>query len=351
MLVMAMLLQGCGNMAMKQAASSGDSVRTEAVSAEEHSGGTLSGSEGGAGSALPEAEGGTGSGYPEADGGAGSTLPEAEGGTGSALPGAEGNAGGILSGEAGAAGEGVPSALPDEGEAALPAMNGSPEQGQATEPVPPDAGTAPAADSRNPGLVDRSSRNFHVVFNGDSRTVCLYCAQAYSEEEYPKHLFTHHLSETYSASVGNSTFVAKGGEGYYFFSTYGLALAATHFEEDSVLVVWFGVNDAEFVDQYIVYMNGASLQFGIPVYYMTLGPCCDTWTKREPGIEAMNEKLRTQLRPEIGVIDVFPFIQDGMNRGEFGTLDGLHYNYKTSRAIYDYVMAFLEAEYAAGKWQ
>ena len=251
-------------------------------------------------------------------------------------------------------------------QAAIPDTQGGPEEEALSEALPGQEGTAPgevppvqeaevlpagpdAQEAEEPQAVP--DRHFQVVINGDSRTVCLYCSLAYSEEEFPQHLFTHHLSETYSADYGNSCFVAKGGEGYDFFTTYGLALAATHFGEDSVLVVWFGVNDAERADQYITYMNNVSLQFGIPVYYMTIGPCYDSWTKREPGVEEMNRKLRENLRPEIRVIDMFSFIQDGMARGEFGTLDGLHYNYRTCRAIYEHLLEVLEQEYAEGRME
>ena len=226
------------------------------------------------------------------------------------------------------------------------AADGGSGAAESTEPLAAEPAAEPqAAEETTP------ARHFHVVVNGDSRSVCLYCSQAYSEEEFPKHLFTHHLSETYSADFGDLTFVAKGGEGYDFFSTYGLALAATHFGPDSVLVVWFGVNDAERADQYITYMNNVSLQFGIPVYYMTIGPCYDQWTIREPAVEEMNRKLKENLRPEIRVIDMFSFIQDGIARGEFGTLDGLHYNYHTCRAIVEHLLQVLEEEYAAGRME
>ena len=183
----------------------------------------------------------------------------------------------------------------------------------------------------------------NLVINGDSRTVGLFCSLAYDAEEFPKHLF-YHISEDYSGAVGNIVFVGKGGEGYNWFSTYGLAFAARHFDENSVLAVWFGVNDPENAANYVTYMNNVSLQWGIPVYYLTVGPCYDHWAEREGAVEEMNRMLYEGLREEITVIDVWQFIRDGMDRGEFGTQDGLHYNYYTCNAVNEFVYRSIDED-------
>ena len=182
-----------------------------------------------------------------------------------------------------------------------------------------------------------------LIFNGDSRTVGLYCSQAYDAEEFPKHLF-YHIAEDYTGTVGSNVFVGKGGEGYVWFSTYGLAFAALQINEDAVLAVWFGVNDPENADSYVAYMNNVSLQWGIPVYYLNVGPCYGSWAVKEPAVQEMNRKLAEGLREEITVIDVYSFIQNGMDTGIFGTQDGLHYNYETCRAIVDFAVREIDAD-------
>lgn len=176
----------------------------------------------------------------------------------------------------------------------------------------------------------------HLVICGDSRTVGLYCSQAYDENEFASHMF-YNISSEYTGIANNMVFVAKGGEGYDFFAKLGLALAALYLDEDAVLVVWYGVNDLQKADQYVSYMNGAGLQFGVPVYYMTVGPADKDWAYDMPDILAMNQKLRDGLDPAIGIIDTFTFIQTGMDAGTCATLDGLHYTYETDRQIVDYM--------------
>ena len=113
---------------------------------------------------------------------------------------------------------------------------------------------------------------------------------------------------------------------------------------DAVLAVWFGVNDPENADSYVTYMNNVSLQWGIPVYYLNVGPCYGSWAVKEPAVQEMNRKLAEGLREEITVIDVYSFIQNGMDTGIFGTQDGLHYNYETCRAIVDFAVREIDAD-------
>lgn len=185
----------------------------------------------------------------------------------------------------------------------------------------------------------------HPILMGDSRTVCLYCSQAYDEAEYPKHLF-YAMSEDFSAQAGISTFVAKGGEGDAWFEKYGLAKGITFLDENAVMVVWFGVNDLDKVQRYINYINGVALTYGAPVYYMTIGPCDGNWESKNADILNFNAALTAQLDPAVHVIDMYSFISNGLLTGEFATIDGLHYDYKTSMAVYQHMLEEIEAAQA-----
>lgn len=177
-----------------------------------------------------------------------------------------------------------------------------------------------------------------IIVIGDSRTVGMYCSQVYGREEFPAHIF-YNISETdYTADVGDTVFVAKGGEDFYWLQMQALALAELQITENSVLVFWLGVNDTEHIEKYLEYINGAPLLYGIPVYYMTLGPCEGTWEKSEAGVLAFNEALKTRLDSRIGIIDMYNFLKQGLEEGRFATLDGLHYDYDTCRAAYDYML-------------
>lgn len=183
-----------------------------------------------------------------------------------------------------------------------------------------------------------------VIMIGDSRTVSLYCSQVYSEEEYPKHLFFNISEEDYTGAVGNTTFVAKGGEGFSWLQRIGLALAQLHINDSSVLVFWLGVNDTASIDSYAGYINGAALSYGIPVYYATLGPCDGSWSDHEQEVEAFNEALRSKLDQRVHIIDAFGYIKDGLTSGAMSTIDGLHYSYNTSRQIYQYILDYIAAD-------
>lgn len=177
----------------------------------------------------------------------------------------------------------------------------------------------------------------HPIVMGDSRTVCLYCSMTYSAEEYPKHVF-YSIDPEYAAAYEDTTFVAKGGEGDAWFETYGLAKGVAYLDEHSVLVVWFGVNDLNNANRYISYINGVALSFGVPVYYMTIGPCDKGWADNNAAVESFNAALEAGLDPAVHRIDMYSYIRDGMVSGRFATMDGLHYDYETSRAIYQYMM-------------
>lgn len=188
----------------------------------------------------------------------------------------------------------------------------------------------------------------HPIVMGDSRTVCLFCSMTYSGEEYPKHVF-YPIDPEYASGYEDTVFVAKGGEGDAWFETYGLAKGITYLDEDSVLVVWFGVNDLNNAGRYISYVNVVAMSFGVPVYYMTVGPCDKGWSDKNADIESFNAALEAGLDPAVRRIDMYSYIRDGMLSGRFATMDGLHYDYETSRAIYQYMIDEITA--AEGKAQ
>jgi len=182
-----------------------------------------------------------------------------------------------------------------------------------------------------------------IIVLGDSRTVGLYCSMTYTADEFPGHIF-YHIAADHTGFYENSVFAAKGGEGYPWFETYGAALGVAQMDENSVFVVWYGVNDLWNIDKYINYVNYTLVPFGAPVYYMTIGPCDQHWSESNPEVINFNEKLKAGLLPEVKVIDMHTFISEGMASGQFGTMDGLHYNYETCRAIYQHMADVIEAD-------
>lgn len=181
-----------------------------------------------------------------------------------------------------------------------------------------------------------------ILLTGDSRTVCLYCSQVYDETEYPKHVFYNIDEATFTGYTNESIVVAKGGEGCSWMRAVGVPNALSHLDEADALVIWFGVNDLHVFADYINYVNGLVQQYDIPIYYMTIGPCNGKWEDKNSEVLAFNSALTQMLDPSVTIIDAYSYIKDGLDNGLFATMDGLHYDYNTSRAIYDYMVEQVE---------
>ena len=200
------------------------------------------------------------------------------------------------------------------------------------------AGIVTVAEPNSPITLNRLPDGKKILLTGDSRTVCLYCSEVYDETEYPKHIFYNIDENTFTGYTDESIVVAKGGEGCSWMRAVGMPNALTHLDEADAIVIWFGVNDLHVFADYINYVNGLAGQYDIPIYYMTIGPCNGKWAEKNNDVLAFNSALTQLLDPSVTVIDAYSYIQNGLDSGLFATMDGLHYDYATSRAIYDYMV-------------
>lgn len=204
------------------------------------------------------------------------------------------------------------------------------------------AGTITAEEANSSSGSGHLPGNKKILLTGDSRTVCLYCSQIYDETEYPKHVFYNIDEATFTGYTNESIVVAKGGEGCSWMRAIGVPNALSHLDEADALVIWFGVNDLHVSADYINYVNGLAQQYDIPIYYMTIGPCNGNWENKNSDVLAFNSALMQLLDPSVTIIDAYSYIKDGLDNGLFATMDGLHYDYNTSRAIYDYMVEQVE---------
>ena len=193
--------------------------------------------------------------------------------------------------------------------------------------------------------------NKKILLTGDSRTVCLYCSQIYDEAEYPKHVFYNIDEATFTGYTNESIVVAKGGEGCSWMRAIGVPNALSHLDEADALVIWFGVNDLDVLSDYINYVNSLVEQYDIQIYYMTIGPCDGKWESKNSDVLAFNSSLTQLLDPSVIIIDAYSYIKDGLDNGVFATMDGLHYDYNTSRAIYDYMVEQVELSHKLNEIQ
>ena len=200
------------------------------------------------------------------------------------------------------------------------------------------AGTVTVEEANSSAGPIRLAGDKKILLTGDSRTVCLYCSQIYDEAEYPKHVFYNIDEATFTGYTNESIVVAKGGEGCSWMRAVGIPNAVSHLEEADALVIWFGVNDLHVASDYINYVNGLVQQYDIPIYYMTIGPCNGHWEQKNSEVLAFNSALTQMLDPKVTVIDAYSYIKNGLDSGVFATMDGLHYDYYTSKAIYEFMM-------------
>ena len=106
-----------------------------------------------------------------------------------------------------------------------PETSGSEMETSGSEMEESDSETEESGASENTdGTEDEASGDgsedlslLRLIFLGDSRTVGLYCSQAYSREEAEAHYF-YHIGEEMYASLGPVTYVAHGGTGYDWLS-------------------------------------------------------------------------------------------------------------------------------------
>ena len=214
-----------------------------------------------------------------------------------------------------------------------------PDTGGNTE-TPPESDTEPQTEPTpqvNPAVSQR------LIFLGDSRTVGLYCSQAFSAEEAPAHYFWHIGEEMY-AHYGSMTFVAHGGMGFEWLSVYAFARAITWNEEAPSYIFWFGINDLQNVEYYASYINNVALTYGRPVWYLTVGPAREDAPAgyTDPEVQNFNARLRELLRPECRIIDTYSFIKEGIDRGELHYIDQLHYDYGTYQAVFNFIITQIE---------
>lgn len=108
------------------------------------------------------------------------------------------------------------------------------------------------------------------------------------------------------------------------------------------LVIGFGVNDLNDIDDYIEYANQLGSELNKPVFFMTVNPV-DEGRAERAGYRMKNSRINDfNLKLEGGAVNytvintnIFLY-QEGFN-----TVDGLHYDDETYIKIYDFIMDYL----------
>lgn len=161
------------------------------------------------------------------------------------------------------------------------------------------------------------------LFVGDSRTVGMREA----------------VNKEYSDDT--CSYIAKEGEGYYWFKNTGLPEleAALDAEPEKTVILNLGVNDVNNAEKYIgCYTDLFERYSDTSFYIMSVNPVNDN-----KGLSVNNEQIEAF---NDAMMEAFPNRYLNCYRylttGEWSTVDGLHYTEETYRTIHHYVIMMLQ---------
>ncbi len=161
-----------------------------------------------------------------------------------------------------------------------------------------------------------------IIFVGDSRTVQM--RDAVGENPY--------------------VWICKSSEGFQWFSTQAVPQIDAQAGYGTKILLNLGVNDVHNVNKYAQLVNQKAAEWmarGAQVYYASVNPVENGQYITSRMVGSFNEKLRKKLDSRIVWIDSCSWLQ---NTG-YTLTDGLHFNSKTSRNLYQYYLTMLgEAE-------
>lgn len=141
----------------------------------------------------------------------------------------------------------------------------------------------------------------------------------------------------------NDVFISKSGIGYSYLEEQ---ISRIKLESDptSALIIGLGVNDLmRSCELYISKLNELAEELDCQIYYMSVNPVDEDreslngYSVKNADIEKFNEKMKTELSSKIIYIDSYAYLKSHA----YETVDGLHYNDKTYKLIYDFIKSSL----------
>ncbi len=159
----------------------------------------------------------------------------------------------------------------------------------------------------------------NLIFIGDSRTVGM------------KH------------AVGKNKYkwLAQVGIGYGWLAGTAGPMLSVSANAGVKMVFNLGGHDPGHGEKYAEYINKRIEKWdkaGVKLYYVSVNPVIDGYSNAtNEKVDACNETLKRKLDDRVGWIDTNTYL---FERG-FNTVDGLHYDEDTYRAIYGYILKMI----------
>ncbi len=143
------------------------------------------------------------------------------------------------------------------------------------------------------------------------------------------------------ATIGeqNHTWACKSSMGLKWMKSEAVPSVENKITKGTAVIILMGVNDLYNSKKYIEYINTKASEWaskGAKTYFVSVNPINEATYSgfKNTAIEEFNNKLKSGLQ-NVGYIDTYNYLK--YTTIDF-TKDGLHYNNKTSRDIYNKVM-------------
>lgn len=191
-----------------------------------------------------------------------------------------------------------------------------------------------ASSSSSSSSDNNSSSSGKMIFIGDSRIVGMYNSvegKANSMEVADKG-----SNETY--------WVGKVAQGLSWFKSTGMSKAKSNITSGTNVVVMLGVNDLGNANDYVSTLNSYANEVeskGGHLYFVSVLPMQESknsgYSVNNNQIEEFNKKVKSGLSSNVQYIDIYNDTNNKLNSGEYGTVDGLHYDASTYKKLYNVV--------------
>ena len=178
-----------------------------------------------------------------------------------------------------------------------------------------------------------------ILFLGDSRTVGMATSLGLKMPN----------NDGGTARSNNLTFIGKVSQGYKWFSETAIFEAKKYIDNDTTVLIWFGVNDLNNASNYANLVNRELGGAGASVFYISVGPCTGSYTNLNSQIETFNDKIESLLSSKIGWIDIYDYINNNLKSNIFSSSDGLHYTTSTYVDIFQKICSTIGLGGGSGK--
>lgn len=180
-----------------------------------------------------------------------------------------------------------------------------------------------------------STSSNKLVLVGDSRTVGMYNSVEGASNG----------SEVNTKGKSGNYWIGRVSEGLNWLKNTGIPSADANITSGSAVVIMLGVNDLGNSDGYISTINKYANELeskGAYAYFVSVNPIEESkssYAVTNSQIKEFNRKMKSGLNSKVIYIDIYEDTYNKLKSGEYGTLDGLHYDSSTYKKMYNVIIS------------